>query len=93
MELKYEIKYHSDVVKKDIKRLDVHVRNQIKSAIEQNLTVHPETFGMPLRRSLKGYRKLRVGDYRVVFKIELQTVFILAVLHRSVVYKVTKKRN
>ena len=93
MELKYELKYHSEVFKKDIKRLDVHVRNQIKSAIEQKLTVHPETFGIPLRRSLKGYRKLRVGDYRVVFKIELQTVFIMAILHRSVVYKVSKKRN
>lgn len=91
MELKYELKYHSKV-KEDIKQLDLAVRDRIRLAIEQKLTKQPETFGLPLRRSLKGYRKLRVGDYRVVFKIEEQSVIILGILHRSVVYKFSQKR-
>jgi len=92
MELGFELKYHSRV-KEDIKQLDVTIRNRIKIAIEQKLTQRPGDFGVPLRRSLKGYRKLRVGDYRVVFKIDQQTVIILAILHRSIVYKVSQKRK
>ena len=52
----------------------------------------PDVFGIPLRRSLKGHRKLRVGDYRIVFRIEKKTVLILAILHRSVVYQRTSRR-
>jgi hypothetical protein len=31
--------------------------------------VAPQEYGTPLRKTLKGYWKLRVGDYRVVYKI------------------------
>ena len=91
MELKYGLKYHPKV-RDDIKQLDLLVRDRIRLAIEQKLTSQPETFGMPLRRSLKGYRKLRVGDYRVVFRIEQENILILAILHRSIVYKISGKR-
>lgn len=83
----FAIKYHYLVVTRDIPKLGADARRRIKASIEQKLTVHPEIFGVPLRRSLKGYRKLRVGDYRVVFKIERSTVSILLIEHRSVVYK------
>lgn len=83
----FEISYHPDVVKEDIPALPKKERNQIKRAIEEKLTTHPETFGKPLRRSLRGYRKLRVGEYRVIFRIEGQLVKIFAIANRSVVYK------
>ena len=92
MALKFSITYHQTVVKEDIPRLVSPWREKIKSAIESRLTMEPELYGKPLRRSLKGYRKLRVGDYRVVFRIEGISVKILAILHRSVVYKVIEKR-
>ncbi|MFZ2522080.1 MAG: type II toxin-antitoxin system RelE/ParE family toxin [Minisyncoccia bacterium] len=60
--------------------------------IEEKLTVAPDFYGKPLRRSLKGYRKFRVGDYRVVFRINRDKVYVLAIMHRSVVYeKITKR--
>ena len=62
------------------------IRRRIKGAIEQKLVTAPETFGVPLRRSLRGYRKLRVGDYRVVFRVSAATVYVLAIMHRSGVY-------
>jgi len=43
----------------------------------------PELYGKPLRRSLKGYRKLRVGDYRVIFRIEKHFIKIFVIQHRS----------
>jgi mRNA interferase RelE/StbE len=89
----YRLFYHPTAVKEDIPKLDPAWRSHIKRVIEQKLMVQPESFGQPLRRSLKGYRKLRVGDYRVVFKISNQTVRVLAILHRSVVYKASVKRR
>lgn len=88
----FTIKYHYLVVTRDIPKLGADVRKRIKASIEQKLAAHPETFGVPLRRSLSGYRKLRVGDYRVVFKIEQSTVYILLIEHRSVAYKEIHKR-
>lgn len=79
--------YHELVVKSDIPKLSAVMKVRVKRAIEEKLLTHPEFYGKPLRRSLKGYRKLRVGDYRVIFRIESQTVKIFAVQHRSVVYK------
>ncbi|MDP3997816.1 MAG: type II toxin-antitoxin system RelE/ParE family toxin [bacterium] len=49
-------------------------------------------YGKPLRRSLKGYRKLHVGDYRVIFRIAGHAVKILIIQHCSRVYDVAPKR-
>ncbi len=90
--MNFEIIYHPLVVRDDIPKLSAEWKIKIKKAIEQRLTTHPETYGKPLRRSLKGYRKLRVGDYRVIFLLEKNTVKILVVQHRSVVYDRINKR-
>ncbi|MBP7233389.1 MAG: type II toxin-antitoxin system RelE/ParE family toxin, partial [Syntrophaceae bacterium] len=45
-----------------------------------------DDYGEPLRKTLKGYWKLRVGDYRVVFKIIDSEVWILGIRHRKSVY-------
>lgn len=48
----------------------------------------PIGFGKPLRYSLKGHRRLRVSDYRIVYRIEAETntVVIIAIKHRKEVY-------
>ena len=45
-----------------------------------------DDYGEPLRKTLKGYWKLRVGDYRVVFKVIEAEVWILGIKHRKSVY-------
>lgn len=87
--MKYDISYHERVVKDDIPKLSPVIKKRIKLAIEQKLITHPEIFGKPLRKSLKGYRKLRIGDYRIIFRIEKNLVKIFIIQHRSVVYKNT----
>ena len=90
--MKFVLRYQQDVVKIDIPALPKKERGRIQKAIEEKLVVHPEIFGKPLRRSLKGYRKLRVGDYRIIFRIEDRVVKIFAIGHRSVVYEEYGKR-
>lgn len=92
MGVNFEIIYHPLAVKEDLPKLGTPDKNNIKKAIENKLATSPEIFGKPLRRSLKGYRKLRVGDYRVIFRIEGATVKIFYIGHRLVVYKNSSKR-
>jgi mRNA interferase RelE/StbE len=73
----YHLRYHPDVKAKDIPELNRTIRKRIKTAIEQRLLVSPEKYSEPLRRTLKGYRKLRVGDYRIGLKIESMDILIL----------------
>lgn len=47
-----------------------------------NLVV-PEMLSGPL----KGYYKLRVGDFRVIYSVQKQLVIVEAVRHRREVYK------
>lgn len=84
--------YHEEVVRFDIPALSSEWKIRIKDIIEKKLLTYPEIFGKPLRRSLKNYRKLRIGDYRVVFRIEGDKIKIFTILHRSIVYKITPKR-
>lgn len=82
----YNIEYLESVVRKDIKTLSVSLKKQIKKAIDEKLTLDPIGFGKPLRYSLKGHRRLRVGDYRVVYRIEKKTVLIIGIKHRKNIY-------
>ena len=92
MGVNFDIIYHSDVAEKDIPSLPSFDKGRIKKAIENKLSTNPEIFGKPLRRSLKGYRKLRVGDYRIIYRIEGIKVKIFYIGHRSIVYQKADKR-
>jgi len=88
----FNVVYHQLVISQDIPRLSSEWKKKIRAAIEERLMTHPDLYGKPLRRSLKGYRKLRVSDHRIIFKIERKSVKILLIQHRSVVYKQIEKR-
>ena len=90
--MNYNLIYHHDVKKVDLPRIDARNKSMIKRAIEERLTTSPEVYGKPLRRSLKGSWKLRVGDYRIVFKIAGNEIRILAIIDRKTVYQQTEKR-
>lgn len=89
----YRIHYHPDVKAKDISKLNRTIQKRIKTAIEQRLMVSPEKYSEPLRRTLKGYRKLRVGDYRIVLRIEYADILILGICHRKDVYERMELRS
>ncbi len=87
--MSYQIRYLDEVVRKDIPSLSTGAKALIKTAIEERLMVDPIGFGKPLRYSLKGHRRLRISDYRVVYRIEQETktVVIVAIKHRKDVYE------
>jgi len=80
---------YTESAKSEIENLDGPIRKIIKRAIEEKLMVEPLKFGLPLRRSLLGFFKLRVGNYRIIYKIEKKEVIVLVISvgHRKEVYK------
>ena len=88
----FELRYHPDVRDVDIPKLDETLKKRIKKAIEERLSISPHQYGEPLRKTLKGYWKLRVGDYRVVYKDEGNEVWIFAIINRKDVYTKIIKR-
>lgn len=89
----FVLRYHPDVRDVDIPALNANVQARIKRAIETRLAAAPHQYGEPLRKTLKGYWKLRVGDYRVVFKIAGNEVWILGIMDRKEVYEKIGNRN
>ena len=89
----YKLIYHADVKKSDLTKIDYKNESMIKRAIEERLAAQPEIYGKPLHRSLKGYWKLRVGDYRVVFKISEHNIIILGIMDRKNVYSRIEMRK
>lgn len=90
--MEYELRYHPDVKATDLSKLDSKTKLILKKAIEDRLSSAPEVYGKPLQRTLKGYWKLRVGNYRIVYKVSDNTIIILAILHRKKVYNKIKQR-
>jgi mRNA interferase RelE/StbE len=86
--LRYRIEYLECVVREDLPGLSKEARNRIRAAIEEKLARHPVELGKPLRYSFKGARRLRVGDWRVIYTIEPpDLVLIVKIGHRKEVYE------
>lgn len=88
----YTLRYHPAVRTDDIPGLNANIKSRIRTAIEARLSVAPHEYGEPLRKTLKGYWKLRVGAYRVVYLIEDQNALIIGISHRKEVYRVMERR-
>ena len=81
------IKYHSKVKREDIPRLSSNIAIRIENAIKNRLMVNPIKYGFYLRGTLSGYRKLRVGDWRIIYRIVDKEIRIIAIGNRKDVYK------
>jgi mRNA interferase RelE/StbE len=90
--MSYNLTYHPDVKKHDLPKIDKKIRQRIKRAIEERLVTHPQIYGKPLQKSLKGYWKLRVGDYRVLFKVSANTIFVFGIINRKDAYGLINKQ-
>ncbi|WP_347359505.1 type II toxin-antitoxin system RelE/ParE family toxin [Bdellovibrio sp.] len=84
----YSVQY-LDSVKEDLRGLPKSVKEKLRKAIEKKLMLNPIEFGKPLQYSLKGLRRLRVEDYRIIYQIDLdsKTVLIVKIGHRKEVYE------
>lgn len=88
----YRIIYHPAVDQDDFPPIDARLRARIFRAIEQRLTSEPAHYGEPLREALKRYWKLRVGDYRIIYRVVEQEVWIYRIGHRKNIYNIPFRR-
>ena len=73
----YRLLYHPLVLSRDVPRLDPRVRKRVRAAIERKLTAHPEASAKPLAHTTQRLWALRVGDWRVIFALREDEIWIL----------------
>lgn len=92
----WTVLYHHEV-EEDLESVGPSAARRIVKAINSKLTLAPLDFGAPLSANLADFRKLRVGDYRVVYHVREKTVvvYVLAVGPRrdKEIYRAAVKRK
>jgi mRNA interferase RelE/StbE len=83
----YSIKLEQRVIDEDLPSIPMPYKEQIKKAIRERLTVEPVKLGKPLRYSLLGFRRLRVGDWRIIYRINGEVVEIVKIGNRKDIYE------
>ncbi|MGL9762960.1 MAG: type II toxin-antitoxin system RelE family toxin [Wolbachia sp.] len=85
----YTIIFVGKVIKKDLPNLPKTIRLRIVKAINKLLTVDRINLGEPLYYSLKGRRRLRVGTYRIIYRVNTAEykVITVAIGHRDTIYE------
>ena len=68
------------VFEKDFKKIDKTNQIRIIKTIRKKLTFKPKEFGKSLTGDLKGYWKLRIGKYRVIYEIEEEKVLVYVIM-------------
>lgn len=75
----WQVEIHPLVWEEDFARFDPSVRRRITKAIRTKLATHPAEFGKPLAGPLQGYWRLRVDDYRVIYRMEHKRLIVIVV--------------
>jgi mRNA interferase RelE/StbE len=84
----WTILYADRVVKKEIPKIPYNRKKRIQDTIYQKLSRKPDIFGESLQNTLHPYRKLRVGNFRVIYRLTKEKqVIVCAIGHRSTVYE------
>lgn len=81
----FNIRYKKSV-ERDLKRLDKAEAVNILDRIERELSQKADGCPM-LKGEFAGLRKLRIGDYRVIYAIIANDCLILRIGHRREIYK------
>ena len=76
----YSVEYDPHVMKK-LNKFDAKIRNRIITWIDKNLVdcENPRLHGKALQGDWEGHWRYRVGDYRIIAKIEDDKVIIFVV--------------
>jgi mRNA interferase RelE/StbE len=88
-DIRYKIIYLPKVIKNQLPSITKSMRERILKAVGEKLSSNPLEFGKPLKGDLKNHRRLRIGDYRVIYKVDqdIITVLIIEIDHRKDVYE------
>jgi len=88
--LVWQIEFDSEA-ENDLKKIDREIQHRILRYLRERLATgkDPRRFGAPLRRELSGLWKYRLGDYRIICRIEDKRVviYVIRIGHRKDVYR------
>ena len=77
--MNWKVTYHPEV-KKDFAKLGQREATAILKLIDERIARgEPDKLGKPLSGALKGYRRMRTGHTRVVYRVHADKVEILVV--------------
>lgn len=87
--MKYQVEYLPQVVK-TLEKMDKYTKRILLEWIEKNLVgcAGPRIHGKPLTANRAGQWRYRVGDYRIIAKIEdgRLVILVIAIGHRREIY-------
>ncbi len=75
----WNVVIHKLVLIEDFKKIDHSSRRLILKSIYKKLTKDPEGYGSPLSAGYKGYWKLKVACYRVIYRIVKDKVMVVVI--------------
>jgi mRNA interferase RelE/StbE len=75
----WHIKIHPLVIEEDFKGIPSHEQKTILQTIQKKLAADPQNCGRPLRGEFGGYWRLRIGDYRAVYRIVKEQIVVLVI--------------
>jgi mRNA-degrading endonuclease RelE of RelBE toxin-antitoxin system len=90
----YKIILHSDVLKRDLKKIPSNELNAIMTAIEERIAVRPHDFKTLSGKEMRGLHRLRVANYRIVYEVSEaeKSATIFAIDVRSKIYDLISRR-
>jgi len=89
----YNAIWHEDALN-DLQKLDRQDAKRIVEKVKTFLLQNPTKLGVPLKGSLKGFYRYRIGNYRIIYAIDFQEreILVLFINHRKNIYRKTGKR-
>lgn len=91
--MKYKLTFDKKILN-HFKKMDKHLINMLMIWIGKNLnnTTNPRIHGKPLSYGLNKYWRYRIGDYRLIARIDDKNhqIIVFHFGHRSSVYKKIK---
>ncbi|MGA2569019.1 MAG: type II toxin-antitoxin system RelE/ParE family toxin [Terracidiphilus sp.] len=80
-----------DRARRELRKLDSSVQQEILRYLRERIagSSDPKQFGKPLRKNLAGLWRYRVGDYRLICRLEDDhfVVLVIKIGHRRDVYE------
>ena len=75
----WSVKIHRLVLEEYFKGIPAEYKARILKTIQKKLSLNPEGYGKPLQGEFFGYWRLRVEDYRVVYRVIKKEIVVLVI--------------
>jgi mRNA interferase RelE/StbE len=86
---RFTVEFLNRAVIEQLQALPKSAQEMIRKAIKERLEVDPIGLGKPLQYSWKGYRRLRVSMYRIIYRVDMDNriVIVAAIDLRRDIYE------